>query len=163
MTKLSLPSGLCLIRQPNGGGSNYSTQARTVYLRSGSPVGGEIAALTHELFHAHQHQAVLDAGLGEPGFDDTFVPKWVATREGTRFVALTGWRNDPAADQRYPPFGWTESCERQWGCGYQNPLEDAAEFASNYYNVNNVYNTSDAALQSSAPKRFQWAQEFLRK
>ena len=162
MSKLSLPSGLCLIRQQNGRGSNYRTETRTVYLRMGSPVGGEIAALTHELGHAHQHQVVLEAGLSEPGFDDDFIPNWASTHEGTRFVQLTGWRHDPTADQHRPPFGWKESCER-WACGYQNPLEDAAEFTSNYYNVNNIYNRSDAQLQASAPNRFQWAQAFLPK
>ncbi len=152
MSKLSMPSGLCLIRQQNGRVSNYQTQTRTVYLRMGSPVGGELGALTHELGHAHQHQATLEAGLSEPGFDDDFVPKWASTREGTRFVQLTGWRHDPAADQNRPPFGWTESCER-WSCGYQNPIEDAAEFTSNWYR--------GQIQERDAPNRFQWAREFL--
>jgi hypothetical protein len=162
MAKLSLPRGLCLIRQPNGRVSNYQAQTRTVYLRIGSPVGGEIGALTHELGHAHQHQAVLEAGLSEPGFDDDFIPKWVSTREGTRFVQYTGWQHDLTADQHRPPFGWTENCER-WSCGFQNPLEDAAEFTTNYYNVSNIFRRSDAQLQASAPNRFQWAREFLPK
>ncbi len=158
MSRLSMPSGLCLIRQQNGRVSNYQTQTRTVYLRMGAPVGGELGALTHELGHAHQHQAVLEAGLSEPGFDDDFIPKWVSTREGTRFVQLTGWRHDPAADQNRPPFGWTENCER-WSCGYQNPVEDSAQFTSNWYNVGSVYVGQD--LQRDAPNRSQWAREFL--
>ena len=155
MARLSLPSGLCLIRQPNGRSSNYHTQTRTVYLRGGSPATGEVGSLAHEIAHAHQHQVVLEAGLGEPGFDDDFIPKWVSTREGASFVELTGWRHDPNADQRRPPFGWSEGPCEPWSCGYPNPLEDAAEFTAYYYG----FGLGDPRV--TAPERFRWAEEFI--
>lgn len=163
MSRLTLPSGLCLVRQPSGRVSNYHAVTRIVYLRGGSPVGGELGTLAHELGHAHQHQAILAAGLAEPGSDEDFIPKWASTSEGRRFVQLTGWRHDPSADQRNPPFGWSESCE-QWSCGYQNPIEDSAQFTANWYNPGGVFTGRQGGpeeLGRSAPNRSTWASEFL--
>ena len=156
---LSLPRGLCLIRQPNGRTSNYQTQTRTIFLRRGAPATGELGSLAHELGHAHQHQAVLAAGLGEPGFDDDFIPKWVRTREGRRFIEVTGWRHNPSADQNRPPFGWTEGQCEPWSCGIPNPLEDSAEFIAAYFDVTNSWSPGD--LRRQAPNRYKWAEEFF--
>lgn len=152
MSRLRLPPGLCLIRQPNGRGSSYDQDVRTVYLRSGSPVGGELDAMAHELFHAHQHQHILESGLPDPSIfvRDSMVNAWVQTREGRRFVELAGWRETAGR--------WVENCER-WSCGYPNPLEDAAVFMTVWFNPNGVHGSPN--LERDAPQRSRWASEFF--
>jgi hypothetical protein len=165
LSRLPVVENLCLVTFLDANqASNYVAQLRTVFYRSPAPGTGRVGALCHELGHAHQHRMILDAGLGEPGFDDTFVPMYASTREGQRLVELTGWLHDAAARQGFPPFGW--ACNNRdpdlpfWNsCGYQNPIEDGAQFTCNWYNPGGVHNFNPL----SAAARAQWAREYLPK
>lgn len=165
MARLPLPDGLCLVRRPSAQPSNYVAVQRVVYYRSPSPGtdnggrGGEIGAIAHEICHAHQHRAILDSGRPEPKHDGEMVPWWTETPAGRGFVEVTGWRlQNPGGPA--PSFGWVEQCE-SWGCGYANPLEDSAETCAFWYNATNDSRRGPQRLSQAAPRRAQWARQWL--
>jgi len=136
-----VPEGLCFLRIGSTLTSYYDARVSTVYLGAGSPVGGELAALAHEVCHAHQHRVIVNGGLTVTSNLDS----WYQTAEGKDFVMVTGWR---LVDGK-----WIENCER-WSCGYPNPLEDAAEFCANWYGK--LYG-GGSDVQQYAPLRYAWA------
>ncbi|MFA5897575.1 MAG: carboxypeptidase-like regulatory domain-containing protein [Hyphomicrobium sp.] len=159
MARMSLVSNLCLVRWPSNQASNYVASQRVVYYRSPSPVGGELAAIAHELCHVHQHRVILDSGRSDPAHDGEFVPAWTETAEGRSFVELTGWRLGSPGGQA-PGFGWVEACER-WSCGYANPIEDNAEACAYWSNPGNDAGRGKQPLQEFAPRRAEWMRRWL--
>ena len=156
LAKLTMPNDLCFVQVSTPAVTSfYSAVARTVFVRVQDLAGGNV--VRHELGHAHQHRVILEAGLPDPRFDDTFVPRWVMTPEGDDFIRLTGWRLD-APSQNAPSFGWIEKCESGWSCGYPNPIEDSAQFTADYFGP-----ASPSQLQVRAPLRFQWASRWLKR
>ena len=137
--------GLCLVRAPGTGPSQYIARDRTVVYVSPAPASGEIGSIAHEICHAHQHRVALDAGT-YPGP----LLGWLASPEGTDFVEITGWRLD---DDR-----WIEQSE-PWSFGYPNPLEESAQFCAAYYNASGFFDAAD--LRRSAPLRYEWATRWL--
>lgn len=159
MARMSLVSDLCLVRWPSSQVSNYVPSQRVVYYRSPSAVGGELAAIAHELCHVHQHRVILDSGRSDPAHDGEFVPAWTETMEGRSFVELTGWRlGSPGAQA--PSFGWIEACER-WSCGYTNPIEDNAEACAYWHNPGGDSGRGKQPLAEFAPRRAEWMRRWL--
>lgn len=160
LTKLTMPSDLCFVRVVTAARySFYSAVARTVFVRAEDLTGvhADGNVVRHELGHAHQHRVILDAGLPDPRFDDTFIPRWAATPDGQNFLELTGWRFDQSqARPDNPSAGWIERCEPGW-CGYPNPTEDSAQVTAHYFGPN----SRQSQLRDGAPLRFQWATRWL--
>ena len=168
MERLSVPEGLCLIRFSDPSetppylreaGASYEAVSREVWYLFGSPVGGELNALAHEVCHAHQHRAVLDAGLPVKsnrgwGDENSWGLSWIQTQEGKDFIETTGWHLENGT--------WIEQAE-PWSSGYANPLEDAAELCATWYNPGNAKGNlgGPAYLSNYAPLRYQWAQQWL--
>ena len=145
LQRLPVVEGLCLVRAPGTGPSQYIARDRTVVYVSPAPASGEIGSIAHEICHAHQHRVALDAGT-YPGP----LLGWLASPEGTDFVEITGWRLD---DDR-----WIEQSE-PWSFGYPNPLEESAQFCAAYYNASGFFDAAD--LRRSAPLRYEWATRWL--
>ena len=127
---LPTPEGLCLVRfseisqapSPSCIGC-YEPLPREVWFSKPPPFGGELAALSHEACHAHQHWSTLEAGIG--------YSSWLETPEGKAFAAAsqqaiseTGIRPDPIA---FDP----------WGAA---PMEDFAQVCNFWYNPD-IYGT----------------------
>lgn len=156
LSKLTMPSDLCFVRVVTPARySFYSAVARTVFVRAEDLADGNV--VRHELGHAHQHRVILDAGLPDPRFDDTFIPRWAATPDGQSFLELTGWRFDQSqARPDNPSAGWIERCEPRW-CGYPNPVEDSAQVTADYFGPS----SRQSQLRDGAPLRFQWATRWV--
>ena len=150
LQRLPMPSSLKFKRAPGSGPSFYvpagvAGTGVVVYV-SPAPVGGELAAISHELCHAHQDRVRLDAGKSV--FTDYY-----DTDEGKSFLELTGWKLQNGA--------WVEPPCEQWSCGYPNPIEDSAQSCAFYANPEGHQFAGSDYIQRYAPRRYQWATRWL--
>lgn len=187
--KLPLPDGLCFKRDPEGvilgrnRGGWYDALTKTVwvgYLSTFDPEPTTHFILLHELCHAHQHWAVLQAGfaewIGDPNHPDS---KWhwlrynLDTREGQEHMAAGGYTFLGPGGQCTQPYDLpcysadTTKCE-----GFCNssgprmpPLEDSAEFCMFWYSHSSLGPPTTIpdrdGLKKSYPRRHAWATKWL--
>jgi hypothetical protein len=170
-SRLPLPENLCLLRETSPLASEYRPAGRKVIYRNPSPAGGEIHSIVHELDHAHQHRAILNAGMPDISVmdeGDWLQSNWMRTPEGIEYLQAAGyaylgpsasctrsvqpgcWRQDPASAE----MGFTLS-------SYGNPMEDNAEFCAIWQNLANLPMWSRSEVARLAPKRAAWAQKYL--
>lgn len=170
LARLTVPESLCLIRANSGGSSEYRPRTRRVIYNSPSPCGdcdGELDAIAHEICHAHQHRAILDAGIPDinvPDEGDWMVSRWMTTTEGGEYLQAGGWvfLGLGGACTRTPQEEcWNKtSCEMEL-CRQANPVEDNAVFCAMWYNPGNSSRWSRPKLISNAPRRSAWAMKWL--
>ncbi len=146
----------------NTGGSlqlnaaNYVHTAREILLRL-SPseyadqFGGNsiIRTLAHEICHAHQHQMIIEAGLGDPALRPP-APQllWDETPEGRAFFEATGWKREgPEQYSRAQdePEGWKIP---DWNPTHP-AVEDFAEVCAFWYMNREKYVLVHLAATSS--------------
>lgn len=162
MARLSHPGGLCLVKvvHPSIIGGDYSTDFLLVrYNPETAPSTGYVSGLAHEICHAHQHQVVVDEGLGRPRDvgpnPGGLLDLWTRTTQGAEWVSNTGWVRNGTS--------WSlPDCDERGWCSYNNPVEDNAQFCNVYLNFSGAYNTGDDAnLRGTAPIRYAWSMKWL--
>jgi hypothetical protein len=170
--KLPLPDGLCLIRVPEFRGE-YEPWSRTIYLGpvfpgDPNPEVAEKTGLAHELCHAHQDWAIVQAGLPPMGPDDRNGPRYVlqyllSTREGQEYMSVTGYRflglGGACTNESVPACYSVEVSKCEGYCNSttprMNPYEDNADFCSLWYARDRE------TLAQFYPRRVAWAKVWL--
>ena len=113
-----------------------------------------IKMFAHEICHAHQHWTMIDAGLLDPG-----LPRrpgqmlFELTPEGEAFFAAAGWQREGPMEYSGgagdAPTGWKVP---DWAIHF--PHEDYADVCALWYVDRDL-------LRTTAPLRYQFAQEWL--
>lgn len=165
LQQLSVPDGLCLLRveheddlpaELNCSFGCYHPNQRVAVCVSvcAPPVGGETAAITHEVCHAHQHQNILDHLMRELAPQEAFDVSWLQTPPGVNFLELGTWEQ---ADGE-----WVELPEEGWS-GYPRPHEDAANVCAVWFSrpLDEGGTGGPEYLRDFAPIRYEWAQAWL--
>lgn len=113
-----------------------------------------IKMFAHEIYHAHQHRMIVDAGLSDPAFQQPPAQQlFELTAEGEAFFAATGWQREGleqySGGGEDEPDGWIVP---DWAIHF--PYEDFAEVCALLYSDRNL-------LRTTAPRRYQFAQDWL--
>ena len=147
---LSVPSGLCFRWLEPGQISGYNPPTRTANVGYAESATGYLTVVAHEVCHAYQHQAALDAGFED---DSNIVPNWILTPAGIDFIATTGWSLENGL--------WIEQGEAGY-YGYPHPVEDNAQLCAIWFDPAQYWaNSSPSYLENWAPIRYAWAQQWL--
>jgi hypothetical protein len=182
LAKLPLPDGLCLTYDDKPEPSTIIYATRTVISRDDKNFSGRLGSIGHELGHAHQYWAVLNAGLPDisptnPDQSAWIQENWQKTREGMEYMQIAGWQflgfggdcNRWAAAACWTQIAQgceTSFCRTVWpGTGYQNPKEENAQFIGQWYNPAGITGAGQpwgrGNLSRLAPLRASWARVWL--
>ena len=171
--KLPLPDGLCLkYVSPSelnvGSGADYNGWNRTVRMGVFPEFPVNQVGFSHELCHAHQHWAILQAGFPDQAPNDHngpgyFIKYLLNTREGQEYMAATGYTylglGGACTRESLPVCYSVEVAKCEGFCNSttprMNPYEDNAEFCSFWYARDR------STLPRFYPRRVEWAKVWL--